>query len=162
MEQIVTTDLGGIHTFDCDEEPTTVGLRWQKWRRAIELFVVGKEKRKCGTEKDSFIITLWRCRVFISHFIFLAVLELDGDEMLYDIAMEQHDKYFRPRVNKPFERHGFRLMTQEPTESVDQIVTRLKAQHCNFDQADKHIRDQVIEKCKLSHLRRELLNEGVI
>lgn len=42
MAQLITTDLGGIPTFDCDGEPTTVGVRWQKWRRAFELFVVGK------------------------------------------------------------------------------------------------------------------------
>eukprot|EP00105_Crassostrea_gigas_P021384 XP_011440495.1 PREDICTED: uncharacterized protein LOC105337466 [Crassostrea gigas] len=42
-------------------------------------------------------------------------------------------------------------MAQEPTKSVDQFVTRLK--HCNFDNADEHIRDEVIEKCKSSLLR---------
>lgn len=38
----MTTDLEGIPTFDSDGEPTTVGLRWQTWRRAFELFVVGE------------------------------------------------------------------------------------------------------------------------
>nr|XP_022310912.1 uncharacterized protein LOC111116221 [Crassostrea virginica] len=53
-------------------------------------------------------------------------------------------------------------MTQEQTESVDQFVTRLKqkAEHCNFDNADEQIRDQVIEKCRSSHLRRKLLEKG--
>lgn len=41
----MTTDFERIPTFHCDGEPTTVGLRWQTWRRAFELFVVGK-----GTE----------------------------------------------------------------------------------------------------------------
>eukprot|EP00105_Crassostrea_gigas_P012666 XP_011428727.1 PREDICTED: uncharacterized protein LOC105329234 [Crassostrea gigas] len=95
-------------------------------------------------------------------FTYPAAREPDGDETVYDIAMEQLDNYFRTRVNTPFERHGFRLMTLEPTESVDQFVTRLKqkAQHCNFDNADEHIRDQVIGKCKSSHLRRKLLERG--
>ena len=49
-------------------------------------------------------------------------------------------------------------MTQEQTESVDQFVTRLKqkAEHCNFDNADEQIRDQVIEKCISSHFRQEI------
>lgn len=38
----MTTELEGIPTFDSDGEPTTVGLRWQTWRRAFELFVVGE------------------------------------------------------------------------------------------------------------------------
>ena len=76
--------------------------------------------------------------------------------------MEQLDNYFCPRVNTPFERHEFRLMTQEQTESVDQFVTRVKqkAEHCNFFNADEQIRAQVIEKCRSSHLRRKLLEKG--
>ena len=54
-------------------------------------------------------------------------------------------------------------MTQEQTESVDQFVTRLKqeTEHCHFYNADEQIRDQVIEKCRSSHLRRKLLEKGV-
>lgn len=161
MAQLITTDLGGIPTFDCDGEPTTVGVRWQKWRRAFELFVVGKGIENAA-QKRALLLHCGGMKMQDIYFTFPAAREPDGDETVYDIAMEQLDNYFRPRVNTPFERHGFRLMTQEPTESVDQFVTRLKqkAQHCNFDNADEHIRDQVIEKCKSSHLRRKLLERG--
>ena len=42
------------------------------------------------------------------------------------------------------ERHNFRMITQLPTESVDQFVTRLreKADCCEFGEtADENIRD---------------------
>ena len=49
----------------------------------------------------------------------------------------------------------FREMSQLPSETVEQFVTRLrqKAQSCEFGDAsavDEQIRDQVISKC-LSH-----------
>lgn len=42
MAVAITTDLGGISTFDVHGDPTTVGVRWKKWKRSFELFVVGK------------------------------------------------------------------------------------------------------------------------
>ena len=42
MAQLINTDLGGIPNFDCEGEPTTVGARWQKWKRAFQLFVASK------------------------------------------------------------------------------------------------------------------------
>lgn len=45
MENMSTTvhrELGGILNFDCTGEPTTVGERWKKLRRAFEFFVEGK------------------------------------------------------------------------------------------------------------------------
>lgn len=163
MAQLITTDLGEIPTFDCDREPTTVGVRWKNWRRAFELFVVCKGIENAA-QKRALLLHCGGMKIQDIYFTFPAAREPDGDETVYDIAMEQLDNYFRPRVNTPFERYGFRLMTQEPTESVDQFETRLKqkAQHCNFDNADEHIRDQVIEKCKSSHLRWKLLEGGVI
>ena len=54
-------------------------------------------------------------------------------------------------------------MAQLPTESVDQFITKLRerAEYCEFDNAkDENIRDEVIEKCLSSRLRRKLLDKG--
>ena len=59
----------------------------------------------------------------------------------------------------------FRSMEQLKAETVDQYVTRLKgkAESCEFgapENIEEQIRDQVIEKCSSSHLRRQLLERG--
>lgn len=161
MAQLINTDLGGIPNFDCEGEPTTVGARWQKWKRAFQLFVASKGIENAA-QKKALLLHCGGMKMQDIYFTFPAARDPGQDETEYDVAMEQLDNYFRPRVNTPFERHGFRLMTQEQTESVDQFVTRLKqkAEHCNFDNADEQIRDQVIEKCRSSHLRRKLLEKG--
>ena len=55
------------------------------------------------------------------------------------------------------------MITQLPTESVDQFVARLreKADCCEFGETeDENIRDHVIEKCLSNRLRRKLLESG--
>ena len=57
----------------------------------------------------------------------------------------------------------FSVMTHLPTESVDQFIMRLreKADCCEFGEtAGENIRDQVIEKCLSSGLRRKILQRG--
>ena len=54
-------------------------------------------------------------------------------------------------------------MAQLPAESVDQFISRpsQRAEYCEFSDAkDENIRDQVIEKCMSSRLRRKLLEKG--
>ena len=72
------------------------------------------------------------------------------------------DSYFVPKVNLPFERHQFRQMSQALGEKVDQFVSRLrqKAATCDFGDVDEAIRDQLIEKCSGSKLRRKFLERA--
>ena len=81
--------------------------------------------------------------------------------------MDALNKYFTPQVNVPYERLCFRGMSQLPSETVEQFVTRLrqKAQSCEFGDAgavDQQICDQVISKCLSHNIRRELLEKGKI
>ena len=50
-------------------------------------------------------------------------------------------------------------MEQAQNETVDQFVSRLRQQY-GFDNVDEAIRDQVIEKCRSIHLRREFLEKS--
>ena len=97
------------------------------------------------------------------YYTFLEAQEPGEGETVYTAAMEQLDQYFMPQVNVAYERHLFRSMAQLPAESVDQFITRLRerAEYCEFgDAKDENIRDQVIEKCISSRLRRKLLEKG--
>ena len=82
-------------------------------------------------------------------------------------AKDALDKYFQPKANIAYERLCFREMSQLPSETVEQFVTRLrqKAQSCEFEDAaavDEQIRDQVISKCLSHNIRRKLLDKGKI
>ena len=80
-------------------------------------------------------------------------------------ALEKLDAYFKPQRNIPFERHMFIQATQDPSETMDMYVTRLKrlAQTCDYGTlSDEMIRDQVLQKCYSTRLRRRLLREETL
>ena len=71
------------------------------------------------------------------------------------------DNYFTPKANVSFERHVFRQMEQGPSETVDQFVCRLRQKATSFDfsDVDEAIRDQLIDQCRNSQLRRKFLEK---
>ena len=79
----------------------------------------------------------------------------------YEKTVRTLDAYFVTKLNEPYERHVFRGMTQKDGETVDQFIARLRklAQNCNFHDPNVDIRDQVIDKCRSSVLRRKLLGK---
>ena len=72
--------------------------------------------------------------------------------------------YFVTKLNEPYERHVFRSMAQQERETVSQFIARHRkqAQNCNFVNPDVDIRDQVIDKCRSSELRKKLLQRSII
>jgi hypothetical protein len=91
------------------------------------------------------------------------ILSDTGDD--YATALEKLDAYFKPQKNIPFERHMFRQATQDPSETMDTYVTRLKrlVQTCDYGTlSNEMIRDQVLEKCYSTRLRPRLLREETL
>lgn len=84
------------------------------------------------------------------------------DDYVYKATLRTLDAYFTQQVNVPYERHIFRQMKQEEHETVDQFVVRLsnQAANCEFRVTkNEQIRDQIIDKCKSTELRRKLLGK---
>ena len=84
------------------------------------------------------------------------------DANAYQKTVRTLDAHLIPQVNIPYERHQFRQIKQEGSETMDQFITRLQhqANNCNFTNKEETIRDQVIDTCRSKHLRRKLLQQG--
>lgn len=83
----------------------------------------------------------------------------------YAEALAALNTYFEPKKNIAFERHLFRQAKQQDDETVDNFIVRLSklALGCDFtDDAQKNdmIRDQVVDCCKSTDLRKKLLSES--
>lgn len=81
----------------------------------------------------------------------------------YEIAIARLDGFFSPRRNATYERHLLRQIQQEKGEKFGTFLMRLRkqAERCGFDDnAEEHIKDQIIEKCESPILRRSLLKLG--
>ena len=86
-----------------------------------------------------------------------------GDATNYASAVEALNAYFVPQVNSAFARQTFHRITQNPGETVQQFVTRLRkaAKDCDFGtDPDNQIRDAVLNKCTSTYIKRKLLEEG--
>ncbi|XP_022792659.1 uncharacterized protein LOC111331751 [Stylophora pistillata] len=86
-----------------------------------------------------------------------------GDATNYASAVAALNAYFVPQVNSSFTRQTFHRITQNPGETVQQFVTRLKkaAKDCDFGtDNDNQIRDAVLNKCTSTYIKRKLLEEG--
>ena len=154
-------ELGAVQIFDCKGDVTSVSPRWKRWKKSFEFFVDGKGVKSVKQKRA----LLLHCVGIHVHEIFKTLPTIEAGEELkeYEAAVKMLDEHFLQKVNILYERHVFRQMKQDSSESVDQFVIRLthQAENCNFgSQQTKQIRDQVITRCRSSGLRRKLLERG--
>ena len=132
--------------------------RWKKWLARFENLTIGMgiedEKRKralllhySGPEVDEIFDTL----------------EDTGEDKDYKKAVEKLTAHFNPQVNTTYEVYNFRKAQQNEGESFDSFHTRLRtlAKTCEFADADKEIKEQIILSCKSNALRRKALREDL-
>ena len=85
--------------------------------------------------------------------------------------MERHNhakaaltNYFKPKVNKEYERAVFRRLRQETGETIDVYHTRLRkaAASCDFADVDGEIKSHVIQTTTDSKLRKQGLTDDTL
>ena len=83
-----------------------------------------------------------------------------GEAKDFDKAKKALNDHFLPKRNKEFETYMFRLMSQEPGETLDQFHAKLrtKAVNCEFGVMEAEIKSQIIQKTHINKLRIEALN----
>ena len=96
MSCVFLRDVGGLAPFDCSDT-AGISARWERWLLAFELFADGKGVKHADQNKD---------------------------QNNYLKAKDAVDKYFKPQANVPYERLCFREMSQLPSKTVEQFVTR--------------------------------------
>lgn len=81
----------------------------------------------------------------------------EGD--IYQKTIKKLDEHFQPKTKVIYERHVFRQIQQEIGETFETFVIKLKkqAEICKFSDKDEHIIDQIIEKCTMTEIRKQIL-----
>jgi hypothetical protein len=146
--------LPAIQPFSVHEDLNTVRQRWKRWREGLEFYMAAS----AITEKSQKRAVLLHLAGEEVQAIF-ATLENTGDD--YATALDKLNTYFEPKHNLSYDRHVFRQLGQEQGETVNTFVTRLReaVKSCEFDKYSNPdaIKDQIIDKCTSSKLRRVLL-----
>ncbi|XP_028404164.1 uncharacterized protein K02A2.6-like [Dendronephthya gigantea] len=151
---LLTSDVKGLPCFNPREDPTNLAVRWKRWKRSFNVFLTAKG---VINDKQKVALLLHTGGLQLQELYFTLVNE--DEEKEFKDCVKVLDEYFVPKVNLPFERHQFRQMSQMNGEKVDHFVSRLrqKATTCEFQNVEEAIRDQLIEKCGDSKLRRKFL-----
>lgn len=157
-----SSTLPNLDHFDCDGDPTSVGTRWGKWKRALEIYLLAAN-----------IDTPVKKRATLLHVGGIALQEVyynlpgahaeEGEGVdVYTIALNKLDCYFAPKQSRIYERYLFRLTKQEEEEQFERFLLRLRnqAEKCQFHNKEEHIIDQITEKCRLVELRKKILECG--
>ena len=93
----------------------------------------------------------------------LARLEISEDESKDPaVVLEKLESYFEPTRNILYERFLFHAAEQQPNETVDQYIIRLRrlAETCNFRNLhDEMLRDRLVLGCKDKAARARLFRQ---
>lgn len=155
-----------VQPFLSDAHGSQVGVEWAKWKRNFRYFVEANEIEDPVRKMRLLLL-------FAGEQVQEIYDSLDGNDIgggpLADEFVDQFertvrtlDEYFASKTNITYERHLFRQLKQEAGEKMVKFAMRLRihAKRCGFgDQANDNIRDQMIEKCLSSELRREILKK---
>lgn len=157
--------LPTLEPFDCEGDPASVGQRWEKWKRAFELFStasnVDNAEKKRATLLHSGGLTLQEVYFNLPG----AHVECSDENSSIDVfkvAIQKLDEYFSPKQSNVYERHLFRLLKQEQGEKFEKFLIRLRHQSkkCNFAKEEDNLIDQITEKCSSTELRKKILTIG--
>ncbi|XP_046746415.1 uncharacterized protein LOC124411366 [Diprion similis] len=154
---------GGIPPFNPNEDQPGVYQRWERWLRGLELLLVSKNITAAERKKAM----LLHYGGFALQDVFYAIPgadTVDAQEDAYAKTKTALTDYFKPKLNATYERHIFRGMSQGASESIGQFTTRIRqqAKYCAFMQEEEEIRDQIIEKCYSSEVRKRILEKDTV
>ena len=147
-------DLRAPSSFKVLGDNTNLSKAWEQYFKRFEYYL-----KATGVTKDE------QKRALLLHVAGEEVQDiietLDNTGTKYDQAVAALSDYFKPRKHISFERHVFRHAKQKDDETIDNFIVRLSklSISCEYtvDQKEDMIRDQVVDGCKSTELRRKLL-----
>lgn len=171
----------GVAPFEVHKDASTLGLRWKRWLRAFQLYLVAK-----GTtdprQKQAVLLHSAGQQVQDVYFSLAGadadLWEVDTESPtgqgagvvtgtntpdVYVQTIRLLTSHFAPQVNESYERQLFKDLIPNGEEVVDDYILRLREQamFCGFEGSEfnKAIRDQFISSWPWPELKKELYTE---
>ncbi|GBP75786.1 hypothetical protein EVAR_65418_1 [Eumeta japonica] len=120
--------LLSLEKFDCNGESTSVGVRWERWKRALFIYLEASNIDKDVKKKASLLHFGGLDLQEVFYNIPGANIEPSEGVDVFEVAISKLDSYFAPKQSRVYERHTFRLLKQEPEEKFEKFLVRLRKQ----------------------------------
>ena len=135
-------------------EQTNLNKAWEQYLKRFDYYV-----KAAKITKDE------QKRALLLHISGLEVQDIfetfEDQGTTYEEAVTKLSAYFEPKKNISYERHVFHKSKQSAGETIDNYVVRLSklAISCEFTDKNEMIRDQVVNSCWSTKLRKKKLLE---
>lgn len=148
-------DLAPLPPFDPLSEPSSLGQRWKNWTKRFQTYIVAMN---ITDDKQKRALLLYQAGPATQEIF--ETLSDTGDD--YKTAQEKLDAYFLPKKNVDYEIFQFRQAMQQPSETIDQYVTRLRklAAHCEFQDLEKELKSTIIQHCQSKTTSKVCIKRG--
>ena len=139
------------------ESQAALGPKWDKWLLRFENYMTVIAIQEDGQKKALLLHA-------VGGNTFDIFMSLADHGTTYNHAKAALTNYFKPKVNKEYERAVFRRLRQETGETIDVYHTRLRkaAASCDFADVDGEIKSHVIQTTTDSKLRKQGLTDDTL
>ena len=149
-------DLTPMPPFDAHGSPSSLGQHWKQWLTRFQTYVTASGITD-DTQKRAMLLYLAGPAVQDM----FDTLSETGEAKDFKIAHKKLIEYFAPKKNATYEVYVFRKARQHEKETLAQFETRLRklAATCEFTDTEGEIKNQIIQQCTNSRIRRRALRE---
>ncbi|CAI9740930.1 Hypothetical predicted protein [Octopus vulgaris] len=153
----VQMNLHPIVNWDSDDIVEAFKKFKQKTQLAFRSFLKGTTE----DEKVSYIL-LWMREKGLDLFNSWNMSESDCNNP--DTLLEEFERHLEPRSNHRIHRYEFQGLKQDPQETIDNFLSRLKnvAEKCKFKDKDERIVDQLIWGCTHKEVQKSLIGKDAL
>jgi len=155
---LFNASIATLQQFDCFADPSSIGIRWEKWIKRFKMWVIGMNVTM-DARKRALLLT------FAGEHVqdVFETLPNTGDDADYDGALAALNAHFMPKRNTEFEVFTFGQAGQLSEETLDAYHTRLRqlSKQCGFHDVDMEIKRHIIKTCRSSRVRQKALRDSM-
>lgn len=142
---------------ELSDSDASLGPKWDKWLLRFENYLSAIAVNDEGQKRALLLHA-------VGSTIFDIFVNLPNRGTTYEQAKTALTAYFKPKVNREYERAVFRRMRQESGEKIDAYHTRLRqaAASCEFNDINGEIKSHVIQTTTDSKLRKQGLTNDAL
>ena len=100
---LLSTDVKGLPCFNPRDDPSSLAVRWKRWKRSSNLYLTAKG---VTNDQQRVALLLHTGGNELQELYFTLVDE--EEEKSFEACVRVLDENFVPKANLPFERHQFR------------------------------------------------------
>ena len=139
----------------------TAGVRWKRYIAKFDMLTVAMNIQDKPARKKALLLHVAGDEVFDIFMTFTDAQKGPETEEGYKTFKQSMLDYFEPKKHTDFEVVKFRHEVQREGETIDTFCTRLRqlAVRCDFDNADREIKLQLLSGSKSKRLQKRALRE---